>query len=90
MNSQWSFRLRRAFFARRSGEELDRVYYNILEQQFQLKHIGNLSLFEQDQMIAEDRAWWIRRLRQHEEQKQEAHKQQMSNVPRPSSRPRHR
>lgn len=33
-----------------------------MEQQFQLKYYGNLSVFEQDQMSAEDRAWWIERI----------------------------
>ena len=33
-----------------------------MEQQFQLKYYGNLTIFEQDKMTSEDRAWWMQRL----------------------------
>jgi len=33
-----------------------------MEQQFQLKYHGNLDLFEQNMMPAEDRAWWMKRI----------------------------
>lgn len=36
-----------------------------MEQQFQLKMHGNMSIFEQNQMTAEDRRWWIERLKKH-------------------------
>jgi len=72
MSLKWSFRLRKTFFARQSGDELDRAYFGILEQQFQLKQYGNLSLFEQETLIAEDRAWWMRRLEKEAKEKQEA------------------
>lgn len=36
-----------------------------MEEQFQLKTHGNLSLFEQNQMTAEERGWWMRRLQRH-------------------------
>ena len=54
-----------------------------MEQQFQLKHHGNLSLFEQAQMIAEDRGWWIKRLEKEFKDRQEREKQQMGSAPRP-------
>lgn len=55
-----------------------------MEQQFQLKHYGQLSLFEQSKMIAEDRAWWIKRLQKEFKDKAEQEKKQMGSVPRPS------
>ena len=33
-----------------------------MEQSYQLKKFGNLSLFEQNVMTAEERAWWIERI----------------------------
>lgn len=44
-----------------------------MEQQFQLKYYGNLTLFEQNQMPAEDRAWWVERI--HRELKETSDKQ---------------
>jgi hypothetical protein len=40
-----------------------------MEEQFILKEYGDLSLFEQNQMVAEDRAWWIKRLEREYEEK---------------------
>jgi hypothetical protein len=54
-----------------------------MEQQFQLKHHGNLSLFEQNQMPAEDRGWWMKRLQKEHKDKQEAEQKQMRSVPKP-------
>ena len=71
MNTRWSFRLRRTFFARRSAEECERLYNAILEEQFQLKFHGNLSLHEQNNMTSEDRAWWIKRLEKELKEKAE-------------------
>lgn len=84
-----SCRSRRAFFARQSHDEYERIYFSILEQQFQLKEYGNLSLFEQAQMVAEDRAWWLKRLEKEYKEKAEREKQQMGSVRKPSmpSRP---
>jgi len=77
---QWSFRLRKTFFAQRKSEDLEREYERLLEEQFQLKQYGNLSIFEQSQMIAEDRAWWMRRLqKEFKEQKEAAEKSYRSN-----------
>jgi len=54
-----------------------------MEQQFQLKHHGNLSLFEQASMVAEDRAWWIKRLEREFKERSEHEQKQVSSVPRP-------
>jgi len=48
-----------------------------MEQQFQLKYYGHLSLFEQDQMISEDRAWMLNRIHKELKDKAEAEKKQM-------------
>jgi hypothetical protein len=53
-----------------------------MEQQFQLKHYGNLSLFEQSSMVAEDRAWFLRRLEKELKDKAEAEKKQAGSMPR--------
>lgn len=34
-----------------------------MEESFILKTYGELSLFEQNQLTAEDRTWWLRRLK---------------------------
>lgn len=58
-----------------------------MEQQFQLKHYGNLSLFEQARMTAEDRAWWIKRIERELKEKAEREKAAMPSMPRlPRSR----
>lgn len=54
-----------------------------MEQRFQLKEYGNLSLFEQAQMPADERAWWMRRLNEENKKKQEREKGQMGSMPRP-------
>ena len=48
-----------------------------MEQQFQLKYYGRLSLFEQNQMTSEDRAWMLNRIQKEMKDKAEAEKQQM-------------
>lgn len=55
-----------------------------MEQQFQLKHYGELSLFEQANMTAEERAWWMKRLEKEFKEKAEKERQQVGSVPRPS------
>ncbi len=55
-----------------------------MEQRFQLKEYGNLSLFEQAQMPAEERAWYIKRLDREYKEKAEREKQQMGSVKKPS------
>ena len=49
-----------------------------------LKHHGNLSLFEQSAMIAEDRAWYMKRLEKEFKERNEKEKAQVGSVPRPS------
>ena len=53
-----------------------------MEQQFQLKHHGGLSLFEQNQMNSEERAWFLRRLEKEFKDKHDAEQKQMSSAPR--------
>lgn len=84
MNLRWSFRLRNHFFVRRNPEEYDKAYYNLLEQQFLLKYYGNLSLFEQASMIAEDRAWWMKRIEKEIKDKEDNERRQMASIHRPS------
>ncbi len=55
-----------------------------MEQQFQLKFHGNYTLFEQDELTAEERAWIMKRLDKELKDRHEREKQQMGNVPRPS------
>lgn len=53
-----------------------------MEQQFQLKHYGKLSLFEQAEMTSEDRAWWMQRLQKEAKDRQERERQQAGSLPR--------
>lgn len=53
-----------------------------MEQQFQLKHYCKLSLFEQNQMTAEERAWFIRRLDKENKDNKEREEQQSRSMPR--------
>jgi hypothetical protein len=55
-----------------------------MEQQFQLKEYGNLSLFEQNAMVSEDRGWWMKRLQREYKERQEREKKQIGSIPRPS------
>jgi len=59
----------------------------LLEQQFQLKHHGNLSIFEQSSMVAEDRVWFLRRLERELKEKAEAEKKQAGSIPRSGRKP---
>ena len=54
----------------------------MLEQQYQLKRYGKLTLFEQDQMTAEDRAWWIQRIDRDHKEQAEREKKATSRIPR--------
>jgi hypothetical protein len=53
-----------------------------MEQQFQLKHYGNLSIDEQNNLTAEDRNWWMQRLEKEFKDKAEKERQQVSSSPR--------
>ncbi len=55
-----------------------------MEQQFQLKHHGKLSLFEQSQMTAEERGWFMKRLEKEFKDKKEQEEAQMRNTRKPS------
>lgn len=55
----------------------------MMEQQFQLKEYGGLNLFEQAQMTAEERGWWLKRLDRERKEQQEREKQQMGSMPKP-------
>jgi hypothetical protein len=52
----------------------EREYNAILEQQFQLKYHGKFSIFEQNHMTAEDRAWHMKRLQKEFADRAEAEK----------------
>lgn len=52
-----------------------------MEQQFQLKEYGKLSIFEQNNMTSEDRAWWVRRLDKEMKDKQEQERKSMPRMP---------
>lgn len=57
-----------------------------MEQQFQLKYYGKLDLWEQSQLNAEDRAWWLKRIEKELKEKAEREKQAMQqkkSAPRP-------
>jgi hypothetical protein len=47
-----------------------------MEQQFQLKYHGNLDLYEQEAIVAEDRKWWLERIAK--EKKEEAERQKQN------------
>lgn len=86
MNSRRSFRLRRAFFARQTNEEFEKQYNQLMEQQFQLKYHGRFTLFEQSQMVAEDRTWYLKRLEKEFKDKAEREKKSVGSIPRPRRR----
>jgi hypothetical protein len=52
-----------------------------MEQWYALKEYGNLSLFEQNSMTGEERAWWIKRIEKEHKRREE---QAKSTIPRRS------
>jgi hypothetical protein len=50
-----------------------------MEEMFQLKHYGKFSLLEMNLLTAEDRKWWMERLKK----QQEAEEHQMKGGPSP-------
>jgi hypothetical protein len=54
-----------------------------MEQQFQLKHFGKLSLFEQAQMTAEERSWFMKRLDKESKDRKEQEEKQSRSISRP-------
>jgi len=77
-----TYQSRTRFFVLRPGNVLERDYWDLVEQQFALKHHGKLSLFEQEALTAEERAWWIRRLnKQNEDQNDQMSKSNGRKLP---------
>lgn len=76
MNSGLNYRSPKAFFVQRSHEEYEKEWQMLMEQSFQLKHHGHFTLFEQSNMTAEERKWWMERLKRHEQEREEAMKKQ--------------
>jgi len=58
------------FFERLTDEELESRYESLLEEQYLLKTHAKLSLFEQEQIPAEDRRWWIERIKKAQEEQE--------------------
>lgn len=54
-----------------------------MEQQFQLKYFGKLSLFEQAQMTAEERSWFMKRLDKEFKDRKEQEEKQSRSISRP-------
>lgn len=61
--------------------EFDKRYYQLMREQYVLKKAGNLSLFEQLFMVAEDRAWWIKELEKDIEEQRKREGETMSSMP---------
>ncbi len=60
-----------------------------MEQEFQLKMHGKLSILEQAQMKKEDRTWWTKRLEKHfeEQAKAQSGSKELGPVGMPGNRP---
>lgn len=52
-----------------------------MEQEFTLKYFGKLSLFEQANMTAESRKWWIQRLKRAKEEENKSSNSQTAGGP---------
>ena len=66
------------FFVRKSLEDCEKEWERVMEQQFILKEYGRISLFEQNNMTAEERNWYVRRL---DHEYRERNKKQGGNTP---------
>ena len=53
---------------------MEAEYEHIRQEQFFLKHYGKLTLFEQVMLTAEDRRWWVERLKEEHKKQEEANK----------------
>jgi hypothetical protein len=51
-----------------------------MEQQFQLKYYGDLSIFEQNNMTSEDRSWWAKRLEKEIKESSDRERKQFSSL----------
>ena len=60
------FRSPNPFFARKSHEQCEKEWDMLMQQQFMLRcgigGTGELTIFEQNVMTGEERAWWARKL----------------------------
>jgi len=54
-----------------------------MEQQFQLKHYGKLTIFEQNQMTSEERSWFLKRLEREFKERQDKEAKDAGNMPKP-------
>jgi len=73
MRQRWSCPLLTGFFERLTDQELENRYDSILEEQYILKKHANLSIQEQELIHAEDRRWWLERIKKdHEEEESRA------------------
>lgn len=84
MNLEQNYQYPKAFFARLNPEEYEKLYNNIMEQQFLLKRYGRLDLFEQNNMSAEDRQWWLKRIKEEHDKQAEEEKRASSGAGRPN------
>ena len=51
---------------------MEAEWNDLMEQQYILSTRGDLNIFEQSLMTAEERAWWIQRLRKDNEAEKQA------------------
>ena len=70
--------LLKPFFVRKAVKDCEAEWERVMEQQFTLKEYGHLSLFEQNNMTAEERNWYVRRL---DHEYRERNKKQGGNAP---------
>lgn len=61
--------------------ECDRAWERIMEERFQLKEYGHLNFFEQAQMPADERKWYLERLQKEAEERAKKEKDTGSHVP---------
>lgn len=52
-----------------------------MEESYQLKEHCSLSLFEQKQMVAEERAWWLKRKKKDVDEQNKQHGDMTSRIP---------
>jgi hypothetical protein len=78
MNSRLSYQSPAISFARLNNDECERIYEQLMEQEFHLKHYGHFSLFEMAQMTAEARTWHVKRIHKEMKEKAEAEKKAMN------------
>jgi len=79
----------KTFFVHTPGENLEKQYWAIWNQIFQLKEYCGFSLFELRLMTAEERSWYIQRyndeMKKRREEEDKASRRTKTSVPRPPS-----